>query len=219
MSKQAKKAPVVTPERATELTNRSSRQRDKVAAIVAKTTAPKPDMAKASPRGGGSAIGVAKGAMDGQPHTKLAVEQARKRERAEAAQAGQVQARDMGGNLVYVDPKSKLLYDGKLFPNASLMSAYKLEQARTAKKVKPAEPKAERKMPTPPPAADRKYAKGAKAIEAKPGSWREYMLKTIQAYKSTDAAKAAHLKSGQFVGAKLDFGWAGQQGYIVWEVK
>lgn len=60
----------------------------------------------------------------------------------------------------------------------------------------------------------RTYKKGDRKNEARADTWRFYMLETIMGAKDTDAAKAAHAKSGKFSDNKLDFKWADQQGYI-----
>lgn len=105
-------------------------------------------------KGSGALIGVAQGAMDGQPHTKQAVAEAR----AKASQAakevphlksvmpadrpeflrtqavGKVQA-DFGGNKVWCAPSDPWLVNGVLAPNATIASD--LRKAAEAKAAKP----------------------------------------------------------------------------------
>ena len=50
--------------------------------------------------------------------------------------------------------------------------------------------------------------------DRKEGTWTYHMLTIICANKSTDSAKAAHVKSGVYASNKLDFKWAIAKGYI-----
>lgn len=64
------------------------------------------------------------------------------------------------------------------------------------------------------PTADRTYKPTKKADTSKPDSFRTYMISTIRAHKSTNAAKAAHAASGKFSHERLNFKWAETNGYI-----
>lgn len=78
-----------------------------------------------------------------------------------------------------------------------------------------AAPKAAAKLPRKAASrGDRAYKSTDKPDTSKAGSFRTYMISTIRAHKSTEAAKAAHAKSGQFAHERLNFNWAAQHGYI-----
>lgn len=78
-------------------------------------------------------------------------------------------------------------------------------KARTAKAGKAKQPSK---------GAERTYKPGSKKNEAKPGTFRHYLLSSILAHKDTASAKAAHAKGKHFRDRKLDFNWAASQGYI-----
>lgn len=50
-------------------------------------------------------------------------------------------------------------------------------------------------------------------INAKPGTWRREMLRTILRYADTDKAQKA-LRRSKFKDRRLDFGFAEREGYI-----
>ena len=81
----------------------------------------------------------------------------------------------------------------------------KAGKARTEKAAKAKQPSR---------GTSRAYKLGDRKDESKPDTFRRYMLSTIMAHKTTDAAKAAHAKSGKYPTHKLDFNWSAQQGYI-----
>lgn len=169
---------------------------------------------------------AAKGAVDGQPHTKRAVAEAAKRER-QPWMADEYEANRDAEHLYMLEPKSGRYYwwnpKGKAEHGAAAkiksgsVQVWPQPEAKKAERKAKSAPKTERKASAPKPAADRAYAKGTKAVEAKDGSWRKYMLDTIRAHKSTNDAKAAHKASGQFAGQALDFNWAAKEGYITWK--
>lgn len=68
-----------------------------------------------------------------------------------------------------------------------------------------------------PRGGDRVYSATKKPVEAREGTWRHYMLTMIRSAVSTSAANAAHAKSKQFSGNKLDFNWSAREGYIVFK--
>jgi hypothetical protein len=189
-----------------------------------KVNAKKPEP-KVLQKGSGALIGVAKGAMDGQPHTKLAVEQARERE--QAAKRGEVDA--VLAKLAAEEKATPKKVSGTEFPTVKAAAARRAQvraslefAAKQPVKASTGEPKAKATKKaaapkTPRVTANRAYAKGATKNEAKPGTWRHHMLTMIQAHKSTDDAKAAHAKSGEYVGQALDFNWAAKQGYIAFK--
>jgi hypothetical protein len=79
--------------------------------------------------------------------------------------------------------------------------------------AKAAEPKgAKNKAPS--SGADFTYKVTGNAADRKPGTWTRHMLDVIIAHTSTAAAKAAHVKSGQYSDKKLHFSWARDKGYI-----
>jgi hypothetical protein len=185
-------------------TNLAKANAAKLADIKAKTPA-KPDAPKA--KGSGALIGVAQGALDGQPHTKRAVEEARRR----ALQGD--------------DP---LVVDGVKFPNVTRANDARKAKAqaeadrKAGKTPAPkATPKAAKTKPAPTPkaVADRAYAPGKTIYVAKAaGTWTEYMVNTALAHKSTAAAQAAHKSSGRPDAAKpLDFKWMADKGYIAFK--
>ena len=64
----------------------------------------------------------------------------------------------------------------------------------------------------------RTISAGTKEISGRPGSWREFMLQSLLAAATTDAAVAAQAElpaHHSFYGKKLDIGWAASEGYIV----
>lgn len=83
-------------------------------------------------------------------------------------------------------------------------------KGKAPKADKPAKAAAE-----PKPAADRKYKATKLADNSKPDSFRTYMISTIRAHTTTNAAKAAHAASGKFSHERLNFKWAHDHGYIV----
>lgn len=183
--------------------------------------APEP---KVLAKGSGALVGVAQGAMDGQPHTKLAVAEARKRMAAEAR--GETDA--VLAKLAKEEAATPLKVMGTEFASLKAAKAKRasvrasLEFAAKQPRPDPTAPKAAKPAkpakakPAPKAAADRAYTvpKTATAVDAKPGSWRLHMLTMIVSHKSTAAAKAAHVASGKFAGQALDFNWSAKQGYI-----
>lgn len=206
----AQRAARAKAEQAVALANHNA-----IAAKAAKT----PVQPKVLKVGSGAAIGVATGAMDGQPHTKRAVQEARAREAAAAKQAGKIVAKDTGGNVVYVDPKNPLLVNGVLHPNATrageakrLIAASK--SAKLASGAKTSTPKAN--TTTTRQTGDRAYTKGKESYAGKQGSWTAYMVQLAIAHTSTEKAKAAHAAKAPADYAKkaLDFKWMEAKGYI-----
>jgi len=140
-------------------------KRAEAAAKTTATLAKQKAAAKPAPQvlkvGSGAAIGVATGAMDGQPHTKQAVKEAREREANEAKRDGLVLAKNIAGHPVYVKPDSKLLVAGVLYQNATRASEARMQMAEAAKTpktvpAKAAKPAASKAAPKPkaPAAAD-----------------------------------------------------------------
>lgn len=216
----AKMAANVAKDRAEEAA--AAKSNAKVLAALPKTKAVAPTLAK----GSGALVGVAAGAMDGQPHTKLAVAQARARLLAE--QRGEADA--VLAKLVREEKATPKLVQGTAFPTAKAAALRRAEVRKliefgaakpkadpTAPKAAKAAPKA--KAPAAPKAtADRAYAKGPNAYSGAAGSWTAYMVELALRFKSTDAAKAAHAKGGQFPGKALDFKWmADTKGFIAWK--
>jgi hypothetical protein len=99
--------------------------------------------------------------------------------------------------------------EGKMTENSRKAVA----DQKAAAAPKAAAPKAG-KNKQPSAGTNRAYTLGKRKIEAKPDSWRGYMLATIVAAKDTDSAKAKHAKSGKFSDKKLDLNWAAAQDYI-----
>jgi hypothetical protein len=202
------------------------------AATAAAKAAPKP-AAKPLPKGSGAAVGVAAGAMDGQPHTKLAVEQARKAAKLPnghvyavnmagqevTCPANDPNLRTSGGRKVLFTPAQAKLFDklsADLPKQLEMLAKGKADRALALANV-PAKPKAAKpaKQPSAPRVvADRKYKAGT-ANTSKAGTWTEYMVATAQAHKSTVAAQAAHVASGQYSGKALDWKWMAAKGFIV----
>lgn len=197
----------------------------KLATAVRKQAAA-PTLAK----GSGALIGVAQGALDGQPHTRQAVKEARAKAQAALTQGGMVRAKDIAGNTVTVASTDPCLVHGVLYPNKSrandarrAYTAQELADAKAAASGKPA-PSKQAKAPRAPPKrapaskVDRKYAKGATAYTGAAGTWTAYMVAHALAHKSTDAATAAHkagaAKAGQRADKPLDFKWMDAKGYI-----
>lgn len=181
----------------------------------------KPAPAKPLQVGSGAAVGVAKGAMDGQPHTQQAVREARAALTKAAQQAvvkGLAQTVDIAGNkLTKVNPA--LVVNGVQYPNAARAAdARKAAEDVAAGKRQPAAPKAAKPKAEPRgprSTASQTYKPGPKVDESRPGTFRRYMLSTILAHRDTDSAKAAHAQSGQHQKDKLNFKWAHDNGYIV----
>jgi hypothetical protein len=226
--RQAKHAAKPAPQAAraksvTKARREETKAADANAAKLAKAKAATPPKA-AEPKAKGSAptaIGVAQGAMDGQPHTAQAVREARKAEKA--AFDAIKDAKVAEGYAYYLDPArnvQKWIKNGDRLPIGALKlyPAPKATKDADGPRKSSATPKAKASEPKTPRApraqGDRKYAKGATKNEAKPGTWRHHMLTIIQANTSTEAAKAAHAKSGAFSDQNLDFNWSAKQGYI-----
>lgn len=245
-AKIASKAPAETAAQATLRANAAKHKAEEAAAKKSNDAVLQANKANAKPEpkavlkvGSGSAIGVASGAMDGQPHTKLAVEQARIAERANAKAQGLIEARTSMGQIVYVkrgDPLCRQV-DGTLvrFPDAATVAKFdkllkqwldhkagltewprgmgptpRKDKPKAAPKVKPVPPKR-----VAAPAVDRAYTKGERKNEAREGTWTRYMLEVILKHKTTVAAQAALVTAGgEFGGRRLDFKWADAKGYI-----
>lgn len=168
------------------------------------STAPKPAAKKT---GSGALVGVADGAMDGQPHTKLAVEQARKRllEEARAAVKGPL-----------VDAKGRTVLNATRANEArkdALAIANGTKQA-PAPRAKPA-PQA-KAVKGPRVATDRDYKAGKVEFDRKAGTWTHYMVTLALKHTSTAAANAAHAKckDADYAKKALDFKWMDAKGFI-----
>lgn len=107
-----------------------------------------------------------------------------------------------------VDSKSSV-HARKAIDDAKRAKALAGKVAPAAKAPKAAKAKA------PATGAEWEYKLGASKNEAREGTWRYHMLRMIQDHTSTADAKAAHAKSKQFPGSKLDFNWAARTGYII----
>jgi len=138
----------------------------------------------------------------------------------------------VGGSLKAVQnwlkankPEAKLAtgLTSRIAPQSAMAAA----ESRKPAKAAPAAAKAAAPAPAAKPAkaaaklprkaasrADRTYKATDKPDTSKAGSFRTYMISTIRAHKTTEAAKAAHAKSGQFAHERLNFNWAAQHGYI-----
>lgn len=103
--------------------------------------------------------------------------------------------------------------DAKSAPQSAKAVADQRKAAPATGKGKARTAKAD-KAKAPSRGTERAYVRGDKKNEAKPDSWRGYMLGTIMAHKDTASAKAAHAKGKKFADRKLDFNWANAQGYI-----
>lgn len=113
-------------------------------------------------------------------------------------------------------PKAKLAsgVDARTAPHSAKAVADQKGAAPATKgKASKAAPKAA-KNKAPSRGTDRNYKIGKTKNEARPDTWRYYMLETIRAHKDTASAKAAHAKGKKFSSNKLDFTWADQKGYI-----
>lgn len=130
----------------------------------------------------------------------------------------------VGGSFKAVEAAIKVLpvkpaklargLDSRIAPQSAKAAADSNKSAaKPSKAEKKAAPKAA-KNKQPSKGADRSYSLGSKKNEAKEGTWRHHMLTMIQKHGTTDKAKAAHAKSGQYSANKLDFNWANSQGYI-----
>jgi hypothetical protein len=186
-------------------------------AAPAKVAAQKPDVIKSvkGAVGGGHVVVVAGG------ENKLTYP--KNRESAELVKLAVVGAsfKAVQSWLKANKPDAKLAtgLDGRNAPNCAKAVA----DQRAAGKSTPTNGAGSAKVPVKsgkvpsakvPAGADRAYKLGAAVDTSRPGTWRNYMLATIRAHKSTAEANAAHAKSGKFSGNKLDFNWSAKQGYI-----
>lgn len=187
-----------------------------------------PPPAKVLEVGSGAAVGVAKGATDGQPHTAQAVREAAARAKAQGKPMGNP---DPLRGKTRLTVQQALTHAGVRYAKLSPVNSkrrhlgwetisvdangYFLGPVAASAIAKVAAPKAKAEPKAATPKADRAYKPGPTAFSGKAGTWTEYMVQTALAHKTTQAATAAHKASGRDdAGKPLDFKWMDAKGYI-----